>query len=787
MLVAPFGDHTFRRLAEQALDGVIAHSAGRIVWANEAAAKLVGAASASDLLGLSTMDFVAPESRPMALDRVRQMLATGESVPFIEEEFVTLDGRRLPVEVSASPLGDGVIVVAVRDLRPRRDAERERRTADARARAFFDATTGAIGISRVGVHVEVNAAYARLFGYEDPAELVGVPIFDVLDPAEHARVAANVRGRSTGEPRPTSYSVRGRRRDGTGMLLDVQISTYLDDDALTTIVVMRDITAQRAYEAKLAASELRYRELVAQVPVGVWEEDASGAKVILDELRARGVADFNAHFAAHPEDIVRCAQALRVRSVNPAACELVGAKDEAELLANLHSVFLSESMPDFALELAQLMEGQRTATTEGWNGTLAGERRWVAVRAALVDGHEDDWERLLVTTTDMTDRWKAREEKAALEHQRRHGEKLEAIGRLAGGVAHDFNNLLAAILGHAEVSLEQAPVGSSLHESLVGVREASLRARDLVRQILTFGRKDQPNRRPYDLSSVVTDALGLARAAIPTTVAFDVSVAPGVGTILADRTQVHQIVLNLCANAHDAVGASGRVTVTLERLSPEEGSPLVAVRAQARLRVQDDGVGMDEATRARIFEPYMTTKGHLGGHGLGLAVVHGIVAGVGGAIVVESEPRQGARFDVYFPLVATEPVRPMRPVVVTGGTERVLLVEDDALVRTALRRLLQSLGYRVTLACDGVEALTLLRAEPSAFDLVLSDQTMPNLSGLELAREVLAEQPAARILLCTGFSDSLDESSVLAAGVKGLIAKPVEKATLAAALRQALA
>jgi CheY-like chemotaxis protein len=237
-------------------------------------------------------------------------------------------------------------------------------------------------------------------------------------------------------------------------------------------------------------------------------------------------------------------------------------------------------------------------------------------------------------------------------------------------------------------------------------------------------------------------------------------------------------VLNLCANARDAVGPTGSISVSLTRVTSAEGAP------RARLTVLDDGVGMDEAMRARVFEPYLTTKTL--GHGLGLAVVHGIVTGAGGTIEVESEKGKGTRFDLHFPLLETPAEAKPAPLESVGGHERVLLVEDQPMVRSALRRLLASLGYVVTEASDGQEALDRVRATPTAFDLVLSDQTMPRLSGLELAKALLAELPNVRVLLCTGFSEHLDEASALKLGVRGVLAKPVDRATMASAVRAAL-
>jgi CheY-like chemotaxis protein len=258
-----------------------------------------------------------------------------------------------------------------------------------------------------------------------------------------------------------------------------------------------------------------------------------------------------------------------------------------------------------------------------------------------------------------------------------------------------------------------------------------------------------------------------------------------VGSVLADRNQVHQVVLNLCANAREALGGRGRVEVELEQTGPPARPDAPATR-WARLRVRDDGVGLDEATRSRLFEPYLTTRGDAGGHGLGLAVVHGIVTAGGGTISVESAPGRGATFDVSLPILDQAPALPPPAPRALGGRERLLLVDDEPLVRAAHRRVLTSLGYVVAVASDAEEALALLRAAPSGFDLVVTDMAMPGMSGFELARLWLREQPGARVLLCTGFSEDVDEASARAAGLKGLLLKPVSREDLDGAIRAAL-
>jgi PAS domain S-box-containing protein len=778
----------FRRLAELSPDALFAHRGGRVVWANDAAARMMGLPSAQAAVGLPISGFVAPESRDQVLQRIRLMASSGEPQPVVEESFLRADdGARVECEVAASPIGPGLFLVAMRDVTARKQAERARLQSEVRFRSFFEAAPEAMGISGAGVHLLVNPAYARMFGFERPEQLVGRPILDLIAPSEHAAVTELVRRRSAGAGVAASYDVRARRRDGTEFLMEVRGSSYLSDSGVHTVVVLRDVTEERAFATRLEERDRRFRELFDQVPVGVWVEDLSGVKAILDAVRASGVTDLATHLRDHPEVVVACARAVRVLEVNATACQTVGARDQAELLANLHMVFLPESLQDFAQEVLQLAEGQRETLVEGWNGTLQGGRRWVVARSVLAAGHEADWSRLVLTTVDVTERRRAREEQARLEERLRHAEKLEALGRLAGGVAHDFNNILVPILGFAELSIEASPPGSPIHLNQLQVREAAQRARDLIRQILAFSRRDQPAPRPIDAAAVVGRALALARPGIPAPIDLVTSIDPASGSVLSDATQLHQIVLNLCANARDAVGSTGRIEVTLGPVEVDRGVPDLTPGRYVLLRVRDDGVGMDPATLARLFEPYMTTKGRTGGHGLGLSVVHGIVTGAGGALRVESAPGKGASFEVYLPRLQTQGAAAAAAAAVERGTERILLVDDDPLVRATHRRMLQSLGYTVTEVADAVIALELLRRDPGAFDLVFTDQSMPLLSGADFARQFLAEQPAARVVLCTGYSDAIDEQGALALGIRALLDKPVDRAALAAALRKALA
>jgi PAS domain S-box-containing protein len=786
-----FDEAAYRRLVELSPDAMLAHAGGRVLWCNEAAAALLAVpGGATAAVGLPLLDFVAEESREAVVSRLQRMLATGAPEPTLAETFVRLDGQRVEAEVAAAPVGGGVILVVMRDVTARNRAERERRLADQHVNAFFDVTAEGMVVARDGVLVLANAAFARLLGCERPEEVVGRSVLDVVAPEERPRVLEIMRRRDAGDTAPTTYEIEVLRRDGRRSLTQVRAAAFRDGEHTYSVVAMHDVTAERAAGARLAESERRHRELFDQVPVGVWVEDLSGVRRILDALRAEGVTDLPAHLAAHPELVARCAMAVRILDVNAAACAMAGAPDKAALLASLDRVLIPESLPDFAQLLLQLAAGQREAMVEGWNGTLDGGRIWVAVRARLADGHERSWGRVLLTSLDVTERRRAQDEKVALQERLRHGEKLEAVGRLAGGVAHDFNNILAAVLGFAEASLAEAPAGSPLHENQLHIRQAALRARDLVKQILAFSRRDRPAVAPVDVARVVGEALALARAALPASVALEVRVDPAAGAVLADPTQLHQIVLNLCSNACDAVRPGGRIEVALEGQAVATAAPDLAAGDWVRLRVRDDGAGMDPGTRQRLFEPYLTTKGQTGGHGLGLAVVHGIVAAAGGTIRVETAPGRGSTFDVWLPRCPDRPPTlapaPSAAPTLPRGAERVLLVDDEPLVLAAHRRLLQSLGYVVETCADGAQALALLRERAADFSVVITDQTMPHLSGAELAAALRAERPGTRVILCTGFSEVVDEAGAQALGLRAMLAKPVERRELALAVRRVL-
>jgi PAS domain S-box-containing protein len=400
---------------------------------------------------------------------------------------------------------------------------------------------------------------------------------------------------------------------------------------------------------------------------------------------------------------------------------------------------------------------------------------------------------ILNAIEDITEQRQAEEAKRALEAQLRRVQKLEALGQLAGGIAHDFNNILSGVVAFTELALLDAHEPAAVREHLGEVQSAVGRAAELVRQILTFSRQQKQERRPIRLHFAMREALKLLRSSLPQTIEMEAVVESTAPTVLADSTQVHQLMMNLCTNAAHAMREeAGRLSVRLETVEVdaalERASPALRAGTYACLSVSDTGQGMDARTLQRIFEPFFTTKEPGEGTGLGLAVVHGIVEEHDAVITVDSVPGEGTTFRVFFPEhceLASEDDSEA-PTLPRGAGERVLFIDDEQMICRSAEILLSRLGYRVTCYVDPALALSAFREGPDAVDLVITDMTMPRITGIELARQVLALRPKLPVLLSSGYTGSWTLEGVRAHGLSGLIAKPLAAAPLLDAIRAAL-
>jgi len=400
----------------------------------------------------------------------------------------------------------------------------------------------------------------------------------------------------------------------------------------------------------------------------------------------------------------------------------------------------------------------------------------------------------IITAADVTRHVRIEKDKKRYESQLLQSQKIEAVGTLAGGIAHDFNNILWIITGNLElVKTEIDENNDRAHYHIQRVEEASRRAKDLVTQILNFSHQSSQEKRPLKISTIVKESLKLLRSSLPTTIEIKQNIAEEDMTIMADLTQVSQVLVNLCTNAAHAMRETGgTLDISLSQISLDEDETVrhqnLAPGQYALLSVMDTGQGIAEDVVERIFDPFFTTKQVDEGTGMGLSVVHGIVKNHDGAITVFSKPGKGAVFHVLLPLITPDTKQAERNYsqVIPTGNERILLVDDDEILLETQERILLRLGYAVVACQSSVSALEEFRKQPHKFDLVITDQTMPQMTGLALARECLAVRPDMPIILCTGYSESVSEERARAAGVSAFLMKPVVLAKLAHTVRDVL-
>ncbi|SHO53850.1 PAS domain-containing hybrid sensor histidine kinase/response regulator, partial [Desulfopila aestuarii] len=394
--------------------------------------------------------------------------------------------------------------------------------------------------------------------------------------------------------------------------------------------------------------------------------------------------------------------------------------------------------------------------------------------------------------TDITDQKKAEVEREYLQSQLSYAQKMEAIGTLAGGIAHDFNNILSAMLGYAEMVREDSPEGTMAARDLDQVLIAGHRAKELVKQILAFSRQAETERIPLQPAIIVNEVIKLLRASIPTTIAIEQDIDLQCDLILADPVQVHQILMNLCTNAFHAMEVDGgtlSISLKMKTLSQQElihESQLLPGN-YIQLSVRDTGTGIEPGIQKKIFDPYFTTKELGKGTGMGLAITHGIIKSYGGFITCESQLGEGTVFTINLP-VSEESILSQSNFVdsIVAGTERILFIDDEQMLADMGKTMLERLGYKVTVRMSSIEALATFKNQPDAFDLVITDQTMPGMTGSDLARRILQIRPEMPIILCTGFSNQISEEKARLFGIKGFAMKPLAKKDLATLIRKVL-
>ena len=510
-------------------------------------------------------------------------------------------------------------------------------------------------------------------------------------------------------------------------------------------------------DEKLRETEKKYRELAESLPQVIFEIDSLGNLIYLNQ---KGYA----LFGYTSEDFAKGFSVLEV--------------------------FIPEDRERVARDIMLNVQGQQLGRQEYTAVKKNGAKFPVGVHANRVM-REQAAIGVRGILIDLTAIKHAEEEKQKLEIQLQQAQKMEAIGALAGGIAHDFNNILSAIIGYTELAMLNEGAEHCENELMQALLAAN-RAKDLVKQILAFSRQTDEERMPVRVGLVAKEAVKFLRATIPASIDITTRIDEKSWTVLANSVELHQIIMNLCTNALHAIGDQGgslHVEVQHTEIGASQQKNLIdlEIGPYVRISVKDTGKGMASDVIKRIFDPYFTTKEKGVGTGLGLAVVHGIVKKYNGAIQVESEPGKGSTFHVYLPKAeASAPILPEKQPPIEGGSERILFVDDEQMLVDIGRQALERLGYAVVCRTSPIEALELFKAKPNHFDLVITDQTMPGMSGDSLAKEVMSIRPGLPVIICTGYSQTMDMARAHKIGIKALVMKPILIQELAAAVKKAL-
>ncbi len=619
-------------------------------------------------------------------------------------------------------------------------------------------TIATIGEGRLS---DVNERAIELSGYTRE-EMIGRTAVDIglwAYPEERDRLIAQIREAGFVRDRLAHFRTKAGRVAPALWSAD-RIRLGEHDLLLTTI---HDISQQVEAQEKLRQSEEKYRLLAENVTDIIWTSDLNLVFTYVSPSSERVCGWSPAEWTSKP---------LRDFLI-PASFEAVQRQLREETAG---------TGPDRS-------EGPRVVTMELEMYRKDGTTGWYEVSAQFIRDDDGNPLSIIGVTRDIAERKNAEIQKTRLEQQLRQAQKMEAVGTLAGGIAHDFNNILFAVIGYAELCLQD--IADEDHRwNLTQVLSACGRAKTLVNQILAFSRQVEQERRPLDVVPLAKETIKFLRSSLPSTIDVRLDAGAGAGTVLADPTQIHQVLMNLCTNAAHAMRASGgRLRIVIDGASPPpevlaELTDGPRPEGFVRLSVSDTGHGIEPSCLNRIFDPFFTTKAPGEGTGLGLSVVYGIVKSLGGAIRVDSTPGRGSTFDIYLPVVVAPRTNPAGVAeAIRRGTERVLFVDDEDHLVDVMGQVLSALGYRVTTVRQGLRALQMFRDNPGDFDLVITDMTMPDMTGADLAREILRLRPDMPVILCTGYSELISEEEALQMGIRRFLMKPLFMGDVARELR----
>ena len=742
-------ERNLTKIIEKSLNEILLFDADsyKFLFVNEGARANMGY-SLEEFLEMTPLD-IKPEFDTSSFGKIVAPLKNKQKEKIVfETVHRRKNGSIYPVEVHLQKTeyyATPVFAAVVLDITQRKKMEQ-------RYQELVEGTADLITqMDSEGTLLYVNHMSKEIFG-ADPGEIIGHHAFDFVHPDDREMTTTwfeNCQNRNV-----LQGSIENRQiNQETGAVHDMLWSSNFHYDEQGKLIfvngIARDITHRKQMETAIRTSE---------------------------EQWGRTFNSFTDIVTLQDTD-------LRIVKANKAACISLDLPGDAIVGHHCYKLFHGSEEPCLDCPLLETRETFVPHNREIYYEKLG---RIFLVSAAPVFDEQGKLEYITHVAKDVSDLKK-------LEKELFQAQKMEAVGTLAGGIAHDFNNILSAIIGYSEIIKNEVPADSTIGHDIREVIGSGNRAANLVKQILTFSRKADSEKQPLRPHLIVQEALKMLRATLPTTISIKQNIDPDCGVVLADPTNIHQITVNLCTNAlHAMTDEKGTLSVSLQRqeLSTAElmgrtlpPGPFVV------LSVSDTGCGMDKATLDRIFDPYFTTKEIGKGTGLGLAVIHGIVQDAQGFIEVKSSPGEGSSFDVYLPVfqektfTAPEPDQPVLP---QRGTEHILVVDDEPFLVRVTQRQLEDLGYRVTATNKSQDALEMIHTTPEQFDLLITDQTMPGLTGDELALAAMKIKPDLPVILCTGHSHLVSEKKALKLGIKRYITKPIAADELSSAVRSVL-
>jgi PAS domain S-box-containing protein len=719
----------------------------------------------SDVIGTKVIDYLTAGDQRAYHQAVDAAVETGRPQSY-SVQIKTPEGQDTHWHNRISPLisGDSVerLVINFTDITTQKRMEDAYIKSEARLKSLVGNIPDLVWLKDAdGVYLSCNPSFERLFGTKE-AEIIGKTDYDFVENEladffrEHDDKAMAAGRPSLNEEELTFAA------DGYQGLFET-IKTPICDAAGNFIGVLgiaRDITERENAKREIKKRQTELHNLLQTVQCGIVVHAADTAIVDL----------------------------------NPAACKLLGMRREdlIGVRADDHNWnLITESGKPLVAHNYPVNIVKRTGAplTDYVLGLVRPDRQdpvWLLVNAAPEFGEDGVLHQIIVSSADISELKKTQ---SLLEQKRRElvqAHKMESIGSLAGGIAHDFNNILSSIIGFTELALEEVGAGSSLEDSLGEVFAAGKRAQELVQQILTFARQSDEKRKPVQVDTIVAEVLRFMRSSLPATIEIQHQVDSN-AVIIGNPTQVHQMLMNLCTNAAHAMEAKGgTLFVGLKKNVPVDNLGLKA-GSYLEIIITDNGEGIPREILDSIFDPYFTTKPKGRGTGMGLAVVHGIVKSYGGKILVDSVVGSGTAVTLYLPMTQRAKQEQVDgSELLPRGSEHILLVDDEAPILKMGNQMLTGLGYTVTTRSSGLEAMELFKAKPETFDLVITDMTMPNLTGDVLAAELLKIRAHIPIILCTGYSNRISERVAVEMGIRDLIYKPIVKADLAKIVRRVL-